>query len=115
MAIRLGGCDYTEGGSTIEDAVYAAKVFEEAGVDLIDVSGGMCRYPVPGRTEPGYFRDLSEAVKRAVALPVLLTGGVKTRGDAEKLLQEGAADLIGVGRALFKDAAWEAAGGAQTQ
>lgn len=115
VAIRLGGCDYTEGGSTIEDAVYAARVFEEAGVDLIDVSGGMCRYTVPGRTEPGYFRDLSEAVKRAVALPVLLTGGVKTRDDAEKLLQEGAADLIGVGRALFKDAAWETAGGAQTQ
>ena len=107
VAIRLGGCDYTEGGSTIEDAVYASGVFEDAGVDLIDLSGGTCGYMVPGRTEPGYFRDLSEAVKKEVSVPVLLTGGVKTLDDAEKLLKEGAADLIGVGRALFKDAEWE--------
>ena len=107
VAVRLGGCDYTEGGSTIEDAVYAAKQFEDLGVDLIDISGGMCRYTVPGRTEPGYFRDLSEAVRQNVSVPVILTGGVKTLNDAEKLLEEGAADLIGVGRALFRDAEWE--------
>lgn len=109
VAIRLGGCDYTEGGSAIEDAVYAAKVFENDGVDLIDLSGGMCRYTVPGRKEPGYFRDMSEAVKKEVSLPVVLTGGVKTLEDAEKLLTDGVADLIGVGRALFKKADWETA------
>ncbi len=106
VALRLGGSDYMEGGSTIEDAVYAAKVFEEAGIDLIDLSGGMCGYMVPGRNYPGYFRDMSEAVKAAVQIPVLLTGGVKTPADAEKLLEENAADLIGVGRELFKNADW---------
>ena len=40
------------------------------------------------------------------ALPVLLTGGVKTVADAQRLLQEGKSDLIGVGRALFRDAHW---------
>lgn len=107
IAIRLGGCDYREGGSTIEDAVYAARVFEECGVDLLDLSGGMCRFTVPGRSEPGYFRDLSEAVKAAVNVPVLLTGGVKTLADAKMLLEEGAADLIGVARALIENPAWE--------
>ncbi len=109
VALRLGGCDYREGGSTIEDCVFAAEQFEKAGVDLLDLSGGMCRYTIPGRTEPGYFRDMSEAVKAVVQVPVLLTGGVKKLAEAEKLLEEGAADLIGVGRELFKDAGWETA------
>jgi len=107
VAVRLGGCDYMEGGSTLEDCVYAARMFAEAGTDLIDLSGGMCRYTIKGRTEPGYFREMSEAVKKEVTIPVLLTGGVKTLADAGRLLEEGAADLIGVGRELFKNAEWE--------
>ena len=107
VAIRLGGCDYMEGGSTLEDCVYAAEVFAEAGADLIDLSGGMCRYTIAGHNEPGYFREMSEAVMKDVKVPVLLTGGVKTLADAGKLLEEGAADLIGVGRELFKNAEWE--------
>ena len=109
VAIRLGGCDYMEGGSTIGDCVFAARQFAEAGVDLIDLSGGMCRYTIKGHNEPGYFREMSEAVKKEVTVPVLLTGGVKTLADADRLLEEGAADLIGVGRKLFQDAEWEMA------
>ncbi len=103
IAIRLGGCDYMDGGSTIEDCVYAAKVFERAGVDLIDLSGGMCRFILEGRDEPGYFQDMTSAVKAAVSVPVILTGGVKTLDEAEDLLQKGAADLIGIGRELLKN------------
>lgn len=106
VALRLGGCDYMDGGSTIEDAVYAAKAFEKEGVDLIDLSGGMCGYVVPGRDYPGYFKDMSKAIKNAVHIPVLLTGGVHTIDEAEALLEEGAADIIGVGRELLKDPKW---------
>ena len=106
LAVRLGGCDYMEGGNTEEDAVYAAQAIEKAGADLIDLSGGMCRYIRKGHTEPGYFRSMSEKVKAAVSVPVVLTGGVRTLEDAEKLLQEGAADLIGAGRVIYADPAW---------
>ena len=106
IALRLGGSDYMEGGSTIEDAVYASKVFEKEGIDLVDLSGGMCAYVVPGRDYPGYFKDMSKAVKEAVHIPVLLTGGVHTIDEAEALLEEGAADIIGVGRELLKDPKW---------
>ena len=40
------------------------------------------------------------------AFPAILTGGIKTVAEAEALLSAGKADLIGVGRALLKDAAW---------
>ncbi len=106
FALRLGGCDYTAGGTTIADAVEACKRFEQAGVDLIDISGGTCCFTRKGHTYPGYFGDISEAVKKEVSVPVLLTGGVKTVDDAETLLQQQKADMIGVGRIITARPDW---------
>ena len=109
IAVRLGGADYLPGGSREEDAAQAGKLLEAVGVNLLDLSGGMCFYMRPGHLEAGYFSSMSEKVKASVFVPVLLTGGVRKIGDAEALLQGGKADLIGVGRALLKDAAWSSA------
>lgn len=106
IALRLGACDYMEGGSTIADGVYAATAFEQAGVDLLDISGGLCLYDHPSNTSPGYFGDASAAIKQKVNLPVILTGGIRTANDAERLLAAKAADLIGVGRPIVKDSSW---------
>ena len=106
IAVRLGGADYLPGGSKEEDAADGAALLEAAGVDLIDLSGGMCFYFRPGHLEAGYFSSMSEKVKARVSVPVLLTGGVQRIAEAEKLLASGKADLIGVGRALLKDAHW---------
>ncbi len=109
IAVRLGGADYLPGGSKEEDAAQAGRLLEAAGVDLLDLSGGMCFFMRPGHLEAGYFSSMSEKVKASVSVPVLLTGGVNRLSEAEALLQSGKADLIGVGRALLKDAAWGAA------
>ena len=110
IAVRLGGADYLPGGSTEEDATAAARLLEAAGTDLLDLSGGMCFFMRLGHAEPGYFSSMSEKVKAAVSVPVLLTGGVKKGSEAEALLHSKKADLIGVGRALLKDAAWRTEG-----
>ena len=104
--MRLGGADYLPGGSKEEDAAEGTALLEAAGVDLIDLSGGMCFFFRPGHLEAGYFSSMSEKVMARVSVPVLLTGGVQHIADAEKLLSSGKADLIGVGRALLKDAHW---------
>lgn len=106
VALRLGACDYQEGGSTPEDAVCASKIFEQEGIDLLDISGGLCGYRGNGSKEPGYFGKESSAIREAVSVPVILTGGVRTGKAAEELLEEGKADLIGVGRAVLKDSLW---------
>lgn len=106
IALRLGACDYMEGGSTIADAVYAAQKFEDAGIDLLDVSGGFCGYTRKDTTEPGWFGDASSAIKKEVRIPVILTGGVVAVDEAEKLLRDEKSDLIGVGRAILKDSLW---------
>ena len=110
VAVRLCGADYLPGGSREEDAVQAAILLETAGVDLLDISGGMCFFMRPGHIEPGFFSSMTEKIKAEVSVPVLLTGGIKKVEDAERLLEEGKADLIGVGRALLKDAYWRGKG-----
>ncbi|UTC66335.1 MULTISPECIES: NADH:flavin oxidoreductase [unclassified Treponema] len=106
IAVRLGACDYVSGGSSLEDSVQACLLFKKAGVDLLDISGGFCGYTNPELEEEGWFRRITQAVKEKVDVPVILTGGIVTPEAAEKILQEGKTDLIGVGRALLKDSDW---------
>ena len=107
ISMRFGGCDYTEGGNTIEDAVEAARIIAaETDIDILNVSGGMCYYKRPGHKEPGYFAEMTSAVRAAVDLPVIVTGGVRTLADVDALLAEGAGDLVGVSRAIFKNPSW---------
>ena len=106
VAVRLGGADYLPGGATEEDAIEACRMLEKAKVDLLDLSGGMCGFVRQGHPEPGYFGTMTEKIKAQVSIPVMLTGGVTTTAEAETLLREGKADLIGVGRALFRDPDW---------
>lgn len=106
ILLRLGASDYTEGGVTIEDSIIASKEFEKAGINILDISGGVRGFMVPGATEEGYFSPLTKAIKEVVSIPVILTGGIVSAEAAEKLLNEGKADLIGVGRAIYKDSNW---------
>ncbi|MGF7059932.1 NADH:flavin oxidoreductase [Brassicibacter mesophilus] len=106
ILLRLGASDYMKDGVTIEDSKIAAVAFEKAGVDILDISGGFCGYSVPNLTGQGYFSSLTEAIKDVVSVPVILTGGITEINAAEKLLSTGKADLIGVGRAIYKDSTW---------
>lgn len=60
IAVRLGITDILEHGSTIEDAVQASIAFEKAGVDLLDISGGLLGYMLPGVTKEGYFSECTQ-------------------------------------------------------
>jgi len=106
VLLRLGASDYTEGGVSVEDSAIAAVEFEHAGLDILDITGGLKGYVRPDHAEPGYFAELSEAIKSVISIPVILTGGITEPQQAEALLAEGKADLIGVGRAILKDSEW---------
>lgn len=106
VIFRFGAYDHIEGGSTLEEIGEASKFFVAAGVDMIDVSGGLVGYRLKDNTIAGYFSEESERVKRAVDVPVLLTGGIHFREEAEALLAEGKCDLIGIGKPILNDASW---------
>jgi 2,4-dienoyl-CoA reductase-like NADH-dependent reductase (Old Yellow Enzyme family) len=106
IAIRLGACDYADGGSMPEDGVAASMAFADAGISMLDISGGVNGFTIPGVNGQGYFKDVTHAIKKRVDVPVLLTGGVVDAAAAEELLEAGDADLIGVGRAILQDSGW---------
>lgn len=106
VALRLGASDYTESGATIDDAVYACKKFEKAGVDLLDISGRLQRLYGEKQKGPRFLCRCLLRDSRSRACAGHSDGGVTKANEAEALLEEGAADLIGVGRAIFKDADW---------
>lgn len=106
ILLRLGASDFRDGGVTIEDSQIAAQEFEKAGVNILDISGGFSGYIVPDLSGQGYFAPLSEAIKKVVSIPVILTGGITEAQAAEQLLAEGKADLIGVGRAILHNSKW---------
>lgn len=103
IALRLGACDYIPGGSTLQDSIAAAKEFEKAGIDLLDISGGFCGYINPYSKEQGYFSEITEELKKHISIPIILTGGIVDAAAAEKLLLENKTDLVGVGRAILKN------------
>lgn len=106
ILLRLGASDFIEGGVTIEDSQIAAQEFEKVGVNILDISGGFSGYNVPSLSGQGFFAPLSEAIKKVVSIPVILTGGITEVQAAEQLLADGKADLIGVGRAILNNSKW---------
>lgn len=106
ILLRLGASDFIEGGVNIEDSIIAAKEFEKAGIEILDISGGFKGYFSPNSKEQGYFSPLTDAIKKEISIPVILTGGIIEEAAAEKLLVDGKADLIGVGRAILNDSKW---------
>ncbi|MFV0254954.1 MAG: NADH:flavin oxidoreductase [Erysipelotrichaceae bacterium] len=103
---RLGACDFMPGGLNIAESIEVAKALEQAGVDVLDISGGFNGYNGKGLTKAGYFKILSKPIKEVVSIPVILTGGIKDLAAAEELIVSQDTDLVGIGRALLSDDHW---------
>jgi len=105
---RLGADDMLPGGLTLEDSKKIAQALASSGIAIIDVSGGLCGSRPPNLSGQGYFSHLAQAIKQAVKIPVITTGGIKTPQFADEIIKTGIADLVGVGRALAADPDWAA-------
>lgn len=103
--VRLGAHDETPGGLELADACEAAGMLADVGADLIDVSGGLQGSQGIGRS-PAYFLPYATAIKARIKVPVMVTGGIREPELADRIVREGHADLVGVGRAMLEDASW---------
>ena len=104
---RLGADDRLPGGLTIEEAKIIAKKLVEAGVHILDVSGGLCgSRPQELKDTPGYFVYLAKEIKKVVDVPVIGVGGIKTREIADEIVRSGMVDLVAIGSAILKDPEW---------
>jgi len=107
LLYRLGSDDLAPNGTHIEDSIVFAQKLEASGVDILDVSGGMCgSEPRQLRQIKGYFVPHASEIKKAVKVPVIGVGGITEAEHADKLVNEGKVDLVAVGRAFWTDSQW---------
>lgn len=117
VSVKLNSADFQRGGFAFEDSLQVARWLEAAGVDLIEISGGTYEQPrllglegMEPVEQPGvaastiareaYFVDFALAMKDTLKVPLMVTGGFRTRAAMEEALAKGAADVIGLGRPL---------------
>lgn len=107
LLYRVGADDLAPMGTHVEDAVVFSQKLQEAGVDVLDISGGMCNsMPRQLAQVKGYFIPQAEVVKKSVSVPVIGVGGITEPAFANRLVTEGKVDLVAVGRALLHDNEW---------
>jgi 2,4-dienoyl-CoA reductase-like NADH-dependent reductase (Old Yellow Enzyme family)/thioredoxin reductase len=106
IIFRYNGDDHLEGGITVQDAQEQAVMFQEAGVNALDISCGPFethQWQFPNLYMPnGTLVPLAAAIKKVAKVPVIAVGKLDAV-QGERVLQEGWADFIQLGRALMAD------------
>jgi len=107
---RFGITHYLEGGREEEEGLWIAGELEKMGVAALHVDAGCYEtgwWPHPPQYQPpGCMVDLAEKVKKVSALPILTVGRLQYPEVAEKVLGEGKADFIVIGRGLLAEPEW---------
>lgn len=113
LIVRLSATEFTEGGYSEADIIALSQHLERQGVAALDLSGGsnespqLSKYCIQPPSFPrGCLGPYAKPIKQAVNIPVLVAGRVVDPADGEKLLTDGSADFISVGRALYADPHW---------
>jgi 2,4-dienoyl-CoA reductase-like NADH-dependent reductase (Old Yellow Enzyme family)/thioredoxin reductase len=107
---RISGDEfYGEAGYSLDDVLKYAPILEEAGVDCFDVSAGRIglisgSYIMQPVYRPrGTIVYLAEAIKKVVKVPVIAVGKIMDPKMAAKIVEEGKADLVALGRPIWAD------------
>jgi 2,4-dienoyl-CoA reductase-like NADH-dependent reductase (Old Yellow Enzyme family) len=117
VSVKLNSADFQKGGFSFDESLQVARWLEQEGVDLLELSGGSYeqpkmmdmagmeaeeQQPVAATTaaREAYFVDFAKAMKAEVRMPLMVTGGFRTRQAMDHAIDTGAADIVGIGRPL---------------
>ena len=122
ISVKMNSADFQKGGFAADDSIIVAKMLESAGVDIIEISGGTYEQPKligvddltinPERSEQrkestiareAYFLEYAKDIRKAVSLPLMVTGGFRTKEGIEDALKSNICQIIGIGRPLCAD------------
>ena len=104
IAVKLNSSDQLQGGLDEGDALKVVEALDRSSVDLIDISGGTyfpgAKSASDGAGRGPYFIEFAKRARKVTTKPLMLTGGFKTRTQAEDAVASGAVDVVGLARAL---------------
>lgn len=114
VSVKLNSDDFRQGGFSHADCLGVVDLLNGEGVDLLEISGGNYEQPrllgVAGREEDAvevrpstrvreaYFLDYAAAIRRVATMPLMVTGGFRSRSGMEAALASGDTDMIGIAR-----------------
>jgi 2,4-dienoyl-CoA reductase-like NADH-dependent reductase (Old Yellow Enzyme family) len=111
VLIKMNSQDFVENGLSLEDSLQAGRMLADAGLDAIELSGGMLtsgnlspsRSGINTEEKEAYFREAAKLFKSEIDIPIILVGGMRSFEVADRLVEEGAADYISMCRPLIRE------------
>ncbi|MEL7453966.1 MAG: NADH:flavin oxidoreductase/NADH oxidase family protein [Pseudomonadota bacterium] len=120
VSAKLNSSDFQKGGYTFAECLSVIDMLNAEGLDFLELSGGNYEQPkmagIEGfqpaeaedvaestRAREAYFADYTKQVKKRSKMPIMVTGGFRSRVAMDAVLSDGEADLIGLARPLCAD------------
>jgi len=111
VLIKINSEDCVENGLTVADSIAAAKLLADAGIDAVELSGGTL---ISGKLSPSrsginredkeaYFKEAAAAYKKAMDVPLILVGGMRSLNVAREMVAGGTADYISMCRPFIRE------------
>jgi 2,4-dienoyl-CoA reductase-like NADH-dependent reductase (Old Yellow Enzyme family) len=116
VSLKLNSDDFRKGGFSAEECLRVVQWLNAETLDLLEISGGTYEQPkllghsgragdaapqrASTRRREAYFLDYAEKIRAVATMPLMVTGGFRTRTAMDEALAGGACDVIGLGRPL---------------
>ncbi|TDF37462.1 NADH:flavin oxidoreductase/NADH oxidase family protein [Alteromonadaceae bacterium M269] len=111
ISVKLNSADFQKGGFSLEDCIQVSQWLGEDSVDLLEISGGNYEQLSLMGVEPtevrestrkreAYFIEYAEKIKASANIPIMVTGGFRSRDVMENAIEKGETDVIGLARPL---------------
>ncbi|WP_062262003.1 NADH:flavin oxidoreductase/NADH oxidase family protein [Endozoicomonas arenosclerae] len=108
IGIKLNSADFMKDGLSEEESMGVVKALSEAGIDLIEVSGGTYESPAmmgvdlkeSTKKREAYFLEYAIKARQHTNKVLVVTGGFRSAAAMNEALQENACDMIGLGRPM---------------
>lgn len=108
--VKLNGTDFVDGGLTPEESAQIARALEAEGIDAIEVSAGFAetadlivRKDILEPEQEAYLLPLARTIRRAVSVPVMIVGGLRSREVMERMLAEEGMTFVSLCRPLIRE------------
>lgn len=108
VSIKLNSADFQRGGFSEDESLDTIRALADAGIDLLEISGG--NYEEPAMTgiaikestkiREAYFMDFAEKARKICTIPIAVTGGFRTAEGMANAISSNAVDFVGIARHL---------------
>jgi len=125
ISVKLNSADFQKGGFTLEESAQVAKWLSEEKIDLLEISGGTYeQIKLLGHTgdeadienpevdknvrestrqREAYFLTYAKTIQDAIDIPLMVTGGFRSRETMREAVMSGELDIVGLARPLCVD------------